>query len=200
MIGYLRGILKIKQAPALLIDVSGVGYDVMVPMTTAYHLPNIGEIIELWIHTLVREDALQLYGFHDQNDRELFQSLIKVNGVGAKLALTILSGMNGEQFLRCIQQQNIDLLTGVPGIGKKTAQRLLMETQHLIGKQAFLNNTSTDIAQDPSADAIDALISLGYKEKEAKAAILKLSGHSDYTSEELIRLGLQNMLKGGSRG
>lgn len=200
MIGYLRGTLKLKRAPALLIDVSGVGYDVLVPMTTAYHLPSAGETIELWIHTLVREDALQLYGFNDQNDRSLFQSLIKVNGVGAKLALTILSGMNGQQFLRCVQQQNIDLLTSVPGIGKKTAQRLLMETQHLIGKQEWLADAVNANVPDASADAIQALISLGYKEKDAKTAILQLSKAKDHTSEELIRLGLQHMLKGGSRG
>lgn len=195
MIGYIKGLLLEKQPPEILIDVNGLGYQITTPMTTLYHLPNTGEEVSLWVYTLVREDALQLYGFQNKVDKNLFQSLLKINGVGAKLAITILSSMSCEQFLGIIEQNNLDQLTQIPGIGKKTGQRLLVESQHLVGQ------ISQPCPMSPSAthfqDALKALVHLGYKEKEARAAIEEHSQDSTLSAEDLIRRGLQNILKGG---
>lgn len=194
MIGSIKGVLVEKQPPEILIDVNGVGYQITTPMTTLYHLPDVGQTVSLWIYTLVREDALQLYGFQNKVDKNLFQSLLKINGVGAKLAVTILSSMSAEQFLGVIEQNNLDQLTQIPGIGKKTAQRLLVESQHLVGHNSQLSSIPNS---SHFQDALKALVHLGYKEKEARAAIDQCSEDNTLSTEDLIRRGLQNILKGG---
>src|SRR5690606_22350349 len=129
MIGRISGILLEKQAPRLLVDVAGVGYEIDVPMTTLYKLPEMGQPVVLHTHFVVREDAQLLYGFFDWAERELFRLLIKVNGVGPKMALAILSGIEGSEFVRCVQDHDINTLVRIPGVGKKTAERLLVEMQ-----------------------------------------------------------------------
>ena len=132
MIGFLRGKLIKKQPPLLMLDVKGVGYEIEAPMTTFYVLPKTGNEIEIYTHLVVRDDAHLLFGFATENERLLFRNLIKVNGVGAKMALTILSGIEANEFSQCIQNNNAERLTKLPGIGKKTAERLIIEIRHLI--------------------------------------------------------------------
>ena len=127
MIGSIRGVLVQKQAPLILVDVAGVGYELQVPMTTLFQLPELGSEVSLVTHFVVREDAQALYGFVEEGDRSLFRQLIKVNGVGPKLALTILSGMDAKRFAYCVERDDLSSLTALPGVGKKTAQRLLVE-------------------------------------------------------------------------
>jgi holliday junction DNA helicase RuvA len=200
MIGRLQGIIIEKQPPILIIDVNGVGYEVSAPMSTFYQLPAVNEKVKLFIHMVVREDAQLLYGFFSERERALFRSLIKVNGVGPKLALTILSGVEPDVFVRCVRDNNATSLTGIPGIGKKTAERLIIETRDALTNWEL---TTNDIAQDNLShittesnaiqDAISALTALGYKNHEAKRAILQIE-QADASSEELIRLALQNMM------
>ena len=128
MIGLLRGVILEKQAPDLLIDVAGVGYEVQLPLTSFYKLPEVGKEAVIYTHFVVREDAQLLYGFHTSTERALFRQLIKANGIGPKLALTILSGLSAQQFVRCVQHDDISTLVKLPGVGKKTAERLLIET------------------------------------------------------------------------
>ncbi len=197
MIGRLSGKILAKQPPSLVLDVAGVGYEISAPMSTFGALPKIGEVTTLFIHTLVREDDIALYGFKCDEDRKLFRALIKVNGVGAKLAITILSSMSAQEFIQNIQQQNITYLTRIPGIGKKTAERLLVETKDRLAK--WLSEDATIMGVTPHAsagqEAIDALISLGYKNKEAENAIHKIYDAS-HDVEQLVRAALKNMVKG----
>ncbi len=197
MIGRLQGILVEKQAPSLIIDVQGVGYEVNAPMSTFYHLPELGEKVSLHIHMVVREDAQLLYGFYTERERALFRSLIKVNGVGPKLALTILSGLDPDSFVQCIQNNDSSRLTGIPGIGKKTAERLIIETRDALSKWDVQANTQVDglAPSNTQQDAISALTTLGYKNNDAKRAVEKIY-NAELRSEELIRLALQSMAKG----
>src|SRR6185295_11978133 len=178
MIGRIRGKLLEKQAPELLVDVNGVGYEIQAPMTTIYQLPALGENVELFTHLVVREDAHLLFGFASLPDRALFRALIKVNGVGPKLALTILSGMDVADFVRCVRDNDAAGLVKLPGVGKKTAERLLIEMRdRLRDWHADGVAVGAGSAQLPSGgndqllEAESALISLGYKPQEATRMI-----------------------------
>lgn len=206
MIGSLRGILLEKQPPQLLVDVQGVGYEVQVPMTGFYQLPAIGTEVLLHTHFVVREDAQLLFGFVDRQSRELFRELVKVNGVGPKMALAILSALDATELVACVQQNNLNTLVRVPGIGRKTAERLLVElrdrVEHWSGKTNIDPGATSKIGIDnftsaPSArqDAESALLALGYKAQEAEKAISSaLKESATGSSEELIRLALKKML------
>ena len=134
MIGFLRGRLLVKQPPDIVLDVAGIGYEVQVPMTTLFALPALGEEVTLLTHFVVREDAQLLYGFLDEADRRLFRELIKVSGVGPKLALALLSGMDARAFAQCLQRDDVATLVALPGVGRKTAERLLVEMRDKAGK------------------------------------------------------------------
>ncbi len=197
MIGYLRGKILEKRPPIVLVDVGGIGYEVQVPMTTFYHLPEVDQETSLRIHFVVREDAQLLYGFINENDRELFRALIKVSGVGPKLALTILSGMNSVEFSACVQTNDVSHLVRLPGIGKKTAERLLVEMRDRLPEAQLstapspsMGGTMVSHAPSPVNDAISALIALGYKPQEARRAISRLPAEG-INSETLIRQALQ---------
>ena len=197
MIGRIRGIIIAKQPPYLLVDVGGVGYEIAVPMTTFYHLPDKEQETILYTHLVIREDAHHLYGFYHERDRSLFRALIKVNGVGPKLALTILSGMEPNQFVQCVLQKNTNLLISIPGIGKKTAERLIMETKDALSSWQTHNislNTFPDQTNQSMQDAISALIALGYKPKEASHTISQIQ-QPHYSSEEMIRLALKHNIE-----
>ena len=204
MIERLRGILLAKQAPEVIIDVGGVGYEVRVPMTTIYQLPAVGEETIILTHFVVREDAQQLYGFVREIDRRLFRDLIKVNGVGPKLALAILSGMDTEQFAACMNRNDVDALVALPGVGKKTGERLLVERRDKAGQwlSDVLPGESVTAAQpvatDMRAEAEQALVALGYKLTEAAKLIASTDAAADASSEELIRLALR--IAGGAKG
>ncbi len=202
MIGRIHGKLVDKQAPNLLVDVNGLAYEVAVPMTTYYGLPEIGETVMLFTHLVVREDAQLLYGFAAQRDRGLFRLLIKVNGVGPKVALAILSGMTAEEFVHCVQSGDSATLVSLPGIGLKTAQRLLVETKDRVqALWSIADAAQVPILQQPvsgrraAAEAESALIALGYKKPEASRVLRQLKAGEDCSSEELIRLALRSMVK-----
>lgn len=198
MIGRLSGILLDKQAPHLLLDVQGVGYEIQAPMTTFYQLPEIGLPVTLLTHFVVREDAQQLYGFHNLQERTLFRDLIKINGVGPKLALTILSGIEALEFIYCVRSNNAEQLVRLPGVGKKTAERLIIEMRDKL--KAWDENISEhpDLAieqpKDIVGEAESALVALGYKSQEANKIVSKLN-NGKMTSEELIREALKNMVQ-----
>jgi Holliday junction DNA helicase RuvA len=197
MIGRLKGKIIAKTPPELVVDVNGVGYEVFAPMTTFYKLPALHQDVTLFIHHVVREDAQLLFGFHDEQERRLFRALIKVNGVGPKLALTILSGIEAEQFVLCVQAQDSSRLTAIPGIGKKTAERLIIETRDTLAQWDItpkLNGESEILNGDQrTQEAIFALTALGYKPQEAKRAISAVH-NSEHNTETLIRLALKNMV------
>jgi len=202
MIGRLRGTLIEKQPPYLLLDVNGVGYELQAPMTTFYRLPSLGAEVTLHTHLSITENLHQLFGFAEQRDRSLFRTLIKVNGVGPKLAIAILSGMESDDIARCVRDDNINALTKVPGIGKKTAERLVIELRDrlknwdLPQSDLLAHSEIQQIAGDNEvyAEAESALIALGYKPVEAAKMISTAAKHKpDAKSEELIRLALRSM-------
>lgn len=202
MIGRLRGTLVEKQPPYLLLDVNGVGYEVQSPMTTFYKLPDIGADVVLHTHLSITENLHQLFGFADLRDRSLFRTLIKVNGVGPKLAIAILSGMEADDIARCVRDNNVAALTKVPGIGKKIAERLVIELRDRLKTwgsshgDSTANNDTPHIAdhQDIHAEAESALIALGYKPVDAARMIAAASKHKpDANSETLIRLALRTV-------
>lgn len=196
MIGRLRGVLLEKKPPQLLLDVGGVGYEVSAPMTTFYELPEIGTEIILHTHLAVREDAHVMYGFLLEQDRLLFRALIKVSGVGPKLALAILSGMSADQFAGCVQIADSASLTKLPGVGKKTAERLVVEMKdRLKDWQGVTLAPETTVSPAVSAnnavkDAVSALVSLGYKPQEASRMVSQVESDG-LASEEMIRLALR---------
>jgi holliday junction DNA helicase RuvA len=202
MIGFLRGILVEKTPPYLLLDVHGVGYELQAPMTTFYGLPVVGAEITLHTHLSITENLHQLFGFIDQRDRALFRTLIKVSGVGPKLGISILSGMEADDIARCVRENNITALTKVPGIGTKTAERLVIELRDRLKNwhlpQSDLSTPGQirkSVAEtDVYTEAESALISLGYKPVDAAKMIAKaVKQKSDAKSEELIRLALRSM-------
>jgi len=201
MIERLRGILLAKQAPEVIIDVGGVGYEVRVPMTTIYQLPAVGEETIILTQFVVREDAQQLYGFVREIDRRLFRDLIKVNGVGPKLALAILSGMDTEQFAVCMNRHDVDALVALPGVGKKTGERLLVEMRDKAGQwlSDVLPGESVTAAQpvvtDVRAEAEQALVALGYKPTEASRLVSAVDLDEIDSSETLIRAALQAAMR-----
>lgn len=202
MIARLRGILIAKQPPLLMLDVQGVGYEIEAPMTTFYSLPALGEEVVLRTHLAIRDDAHVLYGFHTEHERAIFRGLIRVSGVGPKLALTLLSGMRAEDLVRCIETKDTATLTRLPGVGRKTAERVVMEMQDRFGELGQPTTLSANgaaasaipTADDATADAVSALIALGYKPAEASRLIDGFS-HQGRNSEELIRLALQKAVR-----
>ncbi len=201
MIGYLRGKLASKTPPWLLLDVNGVGYEVEAPMTTFYNLPKLGEEIKLFTHLVVREDAHILFGFASESDRLMFRTLIKVNGVGPKLALTILSGQSAEEFHRCIQNNDTQSLVRLPGVGKKTAERLIIEMRdrlpQLEGSPVSTESGAVVLspaAVQPVQEAVSALCALGYKPQDAGRMVRAIPAEGK-SCEDIIRLALQGASK-----
>ena len=200
MIGFLKGVLFSKMPPHLVLEVHGVGYELEAPMATFYDLPDEGEGASLYTHLVVREDAQLLYGFSDRPQRELFRNLLKVNGVGPRVALAILSTLSASQFIRCVQSQDALTLTSVPGIGKKTAERMLLDMRHRIDSLEELPVESPDksgaagIQENPLEDAIGALIALGYKSADANRAVRAVE-EASARRDDLIRNALQYLTK-----
>ena len=211
MIGRIAGILLEKKAPELLVDVQGVGYELLVSLTTFFALPNCGEKTTLYVHMVVREDAQQLYGFSEFSERELFRMLIKVNGVGPKMALTILSGMTTKDFSESVRANDTERLVKLPGVGKKTAERLIIEVRDRLPAFSEDINASEYASSggsfcgrlDAQEEAESVLIALGYKPQEASRMIGiaarsfdgEKDGDKDRVSEKLIRLALKSMVK-----
>ena len=199
MIGLLRGILTYKQPPNLMINVQGVGYELESPMSTFYELPDCGSEVTLYTHLAIRDDAHTLYGFHHPADRTLFRTLLKVNGVGAKMALTILSGMDTQGFKSCIQLGDTDSLVRLPGVGRKTAERLIVELRDRLDDNAVGAMASPDAATSHDSvrshidEAISALTALGYKGPEALRMVKNVREETS-SCEDLIRLALKTSL------
>ncbi|MCA1772755.1 MAG: Holliday junction branch migration protein RuvA [Halomonas sp.] len=203
MIGRLKGQLIEKQPPWIVVDVHGVGYELETSMTTLVALPTVGENIFLYTHLTIRDDAHLLYGFGREHERSLFRALIKVNGVGPKLALAILSGMDEDAFMRCVRDDDSKALTKLPGVGKKTAERLIIEMRDRFpewesGRDAMLPleaaNGQADQSRNSLADAEAALVSLGYKLTEASKMLADLDGSQ--STEALIKAALTQRMKG----
>lgn len=212
MIGRLSGTLAEKFPPEILIECAGVGYEVTMPMTSIYALPELNEQAVIYTHFVVREDAQLLYGFANTTERKLFRLLIKVNGVGPKLALAVLSAMSADQFVSCVAHDDVSGIVKIPGVGKKTAERLLIEMRdrlkdwqmttltpatdampvQLTTEQTFVNGLN-DPFRSNKGDAINALISLGYKQVQADKAV-KLVYSEGMSSEDIIRHSLKSML------
>ncbi|MHC8357836.1 Holliday junction branch migration protein RuvA [Pseudomonas sp. LB3P81] len=205
MIGRLRGTLAEKQPPHLILDVNGLGYELEVPMTTLYRLPSVGEPLTLHTHLVVREDAQLLYGFASKRERDFFRELIRLNGVGPKLALALMSSLEVDELVRCVQSQDTSALTKVPGVGKKTAERLLVELKDrfkawetapamfaLVPNQPGGPDALHPVATAEN-DAVSALISLGYKPQEASKAISAIK-EKGLSSEDMIRRALKGMI------
>jgi Holliday junction DNA helicase RuvA len=197
MIGRLRGEIVFKHPPQLMLDVNGVGYELDAPMSTFYDLPGVGETVTLVTHLAVREDAQVLYGFRRESDRALFRSLLKVTGVGARMALAILSGMDAQRFALCVQQEDITALIRLPGVGRKTAERLIVEMRDRVeGIGAGMpdgdpGRTSPAADADTAlADAVSALVALGYKPVDANR-MARAADDGAKTSEEIIRAALK---------
>lgn len=191
MIGSVRGKLTFKQAPAIIIECQGVGYEVETPMSTFLDLPSIGADLSLFTHLLVRQDAQILYGFATGSERSLFRTLLKVSGVGAKMGLGILSAMSVRDFHRCVEYEDAAMLTKIPGIGKKTAERLIIEMRDRIDTVSVAESTTTVVVEKGAcSEAVDALIALGYKQREVNKLVgsLDVDGKS---AEDIIRLALR---------
>lgn len=202
MIGQLRGTILEKQAPLLVLEVNGVGYEVDVPMSTFCHLPEVGQMVVVHTHFVVREDAQCLYGFFSRNERALFRTLLKVNGVGPKLALAILSSIEPKEFIHCVLNGDAASLTNLPGVGKKTAERLIIEMRDKLSAQQFSDSVvlgESNIRREPDArnlvyqDAVAALVALGYKPQEANKLVVRLDD-GQKNSEEIIRLALRERI------
>ena len=191
MIGSVRGRIASKTPPQLTVDVGGLGYELEAPMSTFFHLPPVGEEVRLLTHLVVREDAHVLYAFGTEEERRLFRSLIKVSGVGPKIALALLSGISVAAFAECVQREDIAALTRIPGVGRKTAERLIVEMRDRLaapppggGIAAVAAGTSAE------SEADGALVALGYRPAEA-TRLLKAAGPGTHSTEELIRRALQ---------
>ncbi|WP_394561045.1 Holliday junction branch migration protein RuvA [Aquipseudomonas alcaligenes] len=201
MIGRLKGNLAEKQPPHLILDVNGVGYEVEVPMTTLYRLPSVGQPVTLHTHLVVREDAHLLYGFAEKRERELFRELIRLNGVGPKLALALMSGLEVDELVRCVQAQDTSTLVKIPGVGKKTAERLLVELKDRFKAWETMPSIAPLVVEpragvavsSAESDAVSALISLGFKPQEASKAVAAVQ-EEGLSSEELIRRALKGMV------
>ncbi len=196
MIGRIAGTLLEKNPPQLLVDANGVGYEVSVPMSTFFNLPRIGEAVALLTHMVVREDAQLLYGFATEGERGAFRTLIKVSGVGPKVALAVLSGLSVNDLAAAVTLQETGRLTNIPGIGKKTAERLLLELKDKFKVDPRLSMGAGATAAAPTAneDVLNALIGLGYSDKEAILAVKQLP--TDSTVSDGIRLALKSLSKG----
>jgi len=196
MIGSLNGLIISKKPSEVLLEVNGIGYEVHVPLSTSFKLPSVDQTVQLLTHLLVREDQHTLYGFITEDERKLFRALIKISGVGAKLALTILSGINVEGFIRSVQMQDVDTLVHLPGIGKKTAERLLVEMKDKVGQMGDIALNDAVESKDLRIiqEAHNALTSLGYKSVEARK-ILDGIDSNGLTVEALLKQALQSLNK-----
>ena len=201
MIGRLTGTLALKQPPALMIDVGGVGYELEAPLSSFYDLPEVGAQVTLFTHLVVREDAHLLFGFARESERRLFRALLRVSGVGARMALAVLSGMSADEFARCIETDDVAALTKLPGIGKKTAERLIIEMRDRLGDSDLRDALPAAPGQpavvdghggaaDPVADAASALVALGYRPAEANRMIRGVDT-AGLATEDIIRRALQ---------
>lgn len=195
MIGRIAGLIVEKQPPQIVVDVNGVGYEIDVPMGTFYELPHPGEKVTLFTHYVVREDAHLLYGFASRSERETFRQLLKISGIGAKTALAILSGMNADELALAVSGEDVARLSRVPGIGKKTAERLILELRGKLGVAASDSPAALPMqaGNDASADITHALLALGYNDKEASAAVKTLPAGTKL--EDGIRLALKALVK-----
>ncbi|HTT12522.1 MAG TPA: Holliday junction branch migration protein RuvA [Burkholderiaceae bacterium] len=193
MIGRLTGTLALKNPPSVLVDVSGVGYEVDVPMSTFYHLPAVGERVTLLTHLAVREDAHQLYGFASGAERHAFRELIRISGIGARTALSVLSGLSVDELAQVVALQEAARLTRIPGIGKKTAERLLLELKGRLAPALEGAPASGGASIDPAADIVRALVALGYSDKEASAAARLVPAGTGVSDG--IRLALKSLAK-----
>jgi holliday junction DNA helicase RuvA len=198
VIGFLRGTLVGKRPPSLTLEVAGVGYEVDAPMSTFYRLPDVGQPLTLVTHLLVREDAHVLYGFSSESERALFRSLLKVSGVGARIALGVLSGMSVEGFYQCVRDKNVASLTKIPGVGRKTAERLVLEMADRIPEDMGVPIRDTRAAASPEGEAQDALLALGYKPSEVTKMLDGLD-KAALATEELIREALRRVHAAGGR-
>lgn len=198
MIGRLRGKIILKQPPRLMLDVQGVGYEVDATMSTFYQLPEVGQEVVLHTHLIVREDAHLLFGFASEAERSLFRNLIKVSGIGARTALVILSGMSADQFTRCVLESDVTSLVRLPGVGKKTAERLVIELRDRLDANDHAEHGMPAIKRttvaSPVDDAQSALIALGYKPAEATRMVQAVDSKG-LDTENIIRLCLQNAVK-----
>lgn len=205
MIGRLRGILIEKQPPQVLIEIGGIGYEVQMPMSCFYELPNLGEEAIIYTHFVVREDAQLLYGFNSVSERALFREVIKANGVGPKMGLGILSGMTASQFVSCVEREDISTLIKLPGVGKKTAERLVVEMKDRLKgwgtgdllppatDAAPADNRTMISEQNSEEEAVSALLALGYKPAQASKAVAQVA-KAGMSSEQLIRDALKSMV------
>ena len=200
MIGRLKGILAAKRAPQILVDCNGVGYEADVSMTTYYQLPETGEAVSIWTHLIVKEDSQSLIGFTTERERKLFRQLIRVNGVGPKMALTILSGISDQEFAQCVLQDDILTLTRLPGVGKKTAERLIIEMRDKVEDLMDASQVAAESGTTPSVsgwssknEAVEALQALGYKSADAEKMIRQAesNGGGEMNAAALIRKALQ---------
>jgi Holliday junction DNA helicase RuvA len=201
MIAWLKGVLRDKRPPWLLIDIGGIGYEVQAPMTTFSALPSTGTEVVLFAHQVVRDDAHQLFGFAQRTERDVFRQLLKVNGVGAKMALAILSGMDAATLGRCVLEGDTTSLSRLPGIGKKTAERLVIEMRDRLGPLPAGGEAGSSAGgfapaseMDPAAEAVSALIALGLKPPEASRRVAAVDGGS-LACEDIVRLALKAMVK-----
>ena len=191
MIGSLRGTLTFKQAPLVVIECQGVGYEVETPMSTFLDLPAAGEELFLHTHLLVREDAQTLYGFGSEDERTLFRTLLKISGVGAKMGLAILSTMSVSDFQRCVEYEDAAMLVKIPGVGKKTAERLIIEMRDKIEKTGGAPDAArVTVEASPRSEAVDALMALGYKAGEVNKLIASLDTDGQ-SAEDIIRQALK---------
>lgn len=198
MIGQLRGVLAVREPPSLLIDVQGVGYEVEAPMSTCFGLPAVGETVRLWTHLVVREDQHVLYGFATEGERRLFRDLIKVSGIGARTALGVLSGMSVEAFIRSVELEDVGALVRLPGIGRKTAERLVIEMRDRVRHPALSGRAPSGGAApggDARTMALEALVALGYKPAESRRMLERVADEGQST-EELLRAVLRTASKG----
>lgn len=190
MIGSLRGNLAAKRAPFIVLDCNGVGYEVETPMSTFLELPAVGEELFIHTHMHVREDAQMLFGFASIEERALFRSLLKISGIGARMALAILSAMSEADFRRCVEHEDTASLVRIPGVGKKTAERLIIEMRDKFTHAAARSSASIAAAANPKAEAVDALVSLGYKLNEVNKLIANMDVDGQ-SAEDIIRQALR---------
>ncbi len=194
MIGRISGLLAEKNPPEILVDCNGVGYEVLVPMSTFYNLPGLGEKVSLLTHFVVREDAQILYGFAQPSERAAFRQLIKISGVGPRTALSVLSGMSVEELAQAVTQQEAGRIIKVPGIGKKTAERLLLELKGKLGADIGVNlGGGVNISSDSQSDILQALVALGYSDRDAALALKALP--KDVGVSDGIKMALKALAK-----
>ena len=198
MIGFLRGTLINKRPPSLTLDVGGVGYELEAPMSTFYRLPEPGKPLTLVTHLVIREDAHALYGFFTEAERALFRNLIKVSGVGARIGLGVLSGMSVEGFYKCVRSKDLVSLTRIPGVGRKTAERLLVEMADRLPEAVEPEPGRAAARSETEGEAYDALLALGYKPSEVTKMLKDLDA-TTLSTEDLIREALRRVYKMSER-